>query len=92
MVLLYVIYLLYQRKLVESLREQYPPGTRVEVISLCNEEEHLRPGMKGTVVGVDDQPALLVHWDNGSSLSLLIGQDQFRVIPEQEESPALTIT
>ena len=87
-----VIYLLYQRKLVESMREQYPPGTRVEVISLCNEEEHLKPGMKGTVVGVDDQPALLVHWDNGSSLSLLIGQDQFRVIPEQEESPALTIT
>lgn len=84
--------MLYQRKLVESMREQYPPGTRVEVISLCNEEEHLRPGMKGTVVGVDDQPALLVHWDNGSSLSLLIGQDQFRVIPEQEESPALTIT
>ncbi len=92
MVLLYVIYLLYQRKLVESMREKYPPGTRVEVISLCNEEEHLKPGMKGTVVGVDDQPALLVHWDNGSSLSLLIGQDQFRVIPEQEESPALTIT
>lgn len=87
-----MIYLLYQRKLVESMREQYPPDTRVEVISLCNEEEHLRPGMKGTVVGVDDQPALLVHWDNGSSLSLLIGQDQFRVIPEQEESPALTIT
>ena len=87
-----VIYLLYQRKLVESMKEQYPPGTRVEVISLCNEEEHLRPGMKGTVVGVDDQPALLVHWDNGSSLSLLIGQDQFRVIPEQEESLTLTIT
>ena len=84
-----MIYLLYQKKLVESMREKYPPGTRVEVISLCNEEEHLKPGMKGTVVGVDDQPALLVHWDNGSSLSLLIGQDQFRVIPEQEESPAL---
>lgn len=87
-----MIYLLYQKKLVESMREKYPPGTRVEVISLCNEEEHLKPGMKGTVVGVDDQPALLVHWDNGSSLSLLIGQDQFRVIPEQEESHALTMT
>lgn len=84
--------MLYQRDFVKRMREQYPPGTRVEVISLCNEEEHLKPGMKGTVVGVDDQPALLVHWDNGSSLSLLIGQDQFRVIPEQEESPALTIT
>ena len=83
---------MYQRKLVESMRAQYPPGTRVEVISLCNEEEYLRPGTKGTVVGVDDQPALLVHWDNGSSLSLLIGQDQFRVIPEQEEYHALTMT
>ena len=84
--------MLYQRDYVAHMREKYPPGTRVEVVSLCNEEEHLKPGMKGTVVGVDDQPALLVHWDNGSSLSLLIGQDSFRVIPEQEESHALTMT
>lgn len=86
-----VIYLLYQRKLVESMRAQYPPGTRVEVVSLCNEEEHLKPGTKGTVVGVDDQPALLVHWDNGSSLSLLIGQDSFRVLPDQTEKPSMTM-
>lgn len=84
--------MLYQRDYVAHMREKYPPGTRVEVVSLCNEEEHLKPGTKGTVVGVDDQPALLVHGDNGSSLSLLIGQDQFRVIPEQEESHALTMT
>ena len=84
--------MLYQRDYVAHMREKYPPGTRVEVVSLCNEEEHLKPGTKGTVVGVDDQPALLVHWDNGSSLSLLIGQDSFRVIPEQEESHALTMT
>lgn len=83
--------MLYNRNFVERMREQYPPGTRVEVVSLCNEEEHLKPGMKGTVVAVDDQPALLVNWDNGSSLSLLIGQDQFRVI-QQEESPAMTMT
>lgn len=87
-----VIFELHHRDYVNGVRVQYPPGTRVEVVSLCNEEEHLKPGTKGTVVGVDDQPALFVHWDNGSSLSLLIGQDQFRVIPEQEESPALTIT
>ena len=74
------------------MRKQYPPGTRVEVISFCNEEEHLKPGMKGTVVGVDDQPALLVNWDNGGSLSLLIGQDQFRVVSGQEQSPAMTMT
>ena len=61
--------MLYHKDFVERMRNQYPPGTRVEVISPCNEEEHLKPGMKGTVVGVDDQPALLVNWDNGSSLS-----------------------
>lgn len=87
-----VIFLLYHRNFVERMRKQYPPGTRVEVISLCNEEEHLKPGMKGTVVGVDDQPALLVNWDNGGSLSLLIGQDQFRVVSGQEQSPAMTMT
>lgn len=84
--------MLYQRDFVARMREQYPPGTRVEVVSLCNEEEHLKPGMKGTVVGVDDQPALLVDWDNGSSLSLLIGQDSFRVLPQQEEFPGMTMT
>ena len=85
-----VIYLLYHKDFVEHMRNQYPPGTRVEVISLCNEEEHLKPGMKGTVVGVDDQPSLLVNWDNGSGLSLLIGQDHFRVI-QQEESPGMAM-
>ena len=84
-----VIFLLYHRNFVERMRKQYPPGTRVEVISLCNEEEHLKPGMKGTVVGVDDQPALLVNWDNGGSLSLLIGQDHFRVLPQHEEAPVI---
>ncbi len=82
--------MLYHRELVERMQEKYPPGTRVEVVSLCNEEEHLKPGMKGTVVAVDDQPALLVDWDNGSSLSLLIGQDQFAVI-QQEKSPGMAM-
>ena len=86
-----VIYLLYHKDFVERMRNQYPPGTRVEVISLCNEEEHLKPGMKGTVVAVDDQPALLVDWDNGSSLSLLIGKDHVLVVPQQEESPGMTM-
>ena len=38
-----VIYMLYHRELVERMQEKYPPGTRVEVVSLCNEEEHLKP-------------------------------------------------
>ena len=82
--------MLYHRDFVERMREKYPPGTRVEVVSLCNVEEHLKPGMKGTVVCVDDQPALLVDWDNGSSLSLLIGKDHFTVL-QQEEAPGMAM-
>ena len=82
--------MLYHKDFVERMRNQYPPGTRVEVISLCNEEEHLKPGMKGTVIAVDDQPALLVDWDNGSSLSLLIGKDHFTVL-QQEEAPGMAM-
>ena len=85
-----VIFEMYHRDYVNRIREQYPPGTRVEVVSLCNEEEHLKPGMKGTVVAVDDQPALLVNWDNGSSLSLLIGKDHFTVL-QQEEAPGMAM-
>ena len=80
-----VIFMLYHRDFVERMRKQYPPGTRVEVVSLCNEEEHLKPGMKGTVVAVDDQPALLRNWDNGTSLYLLIGHATFSWVPQPEQ-------
>ena len=29
--------------------------------------------------------------DNGSSLSLLIGKDHFRVVPQQEEAPGMAM-
>lgn len=62
----------------------YPPGTRIELACLCNEEPGMPVGLRGTVVGVDDQPALLINWDNGRTLSLLIGEDQFRTLTPHE--------
>lgn len=53
------------------LMRKYPIGTRVKITELINVEPHLPSGSTGTVVGYDDQPALLMDWDNGSSLSLL---------------------
>ncbi len=49
-------------------------------------------GLRGTVVGHDDQPSLLMEWDNCRSLSLLPGEDGFRALTpaelaeEQEEA------
>ena len=41
------------------------------------------PGTRGTVVDVDGIGQLVMKWDNGRTLSLVPGVDQFRKLPEQ---------
>lgn len=55
----------------DELIHKYPIGTRLRIISLANDEPNLPNNTEGTVRGYDDQPALLMCWNNGSSLSLL---------------------
>ncbi len=74
----------YDKRRIEMIRSLYPAGSRIELISLCNYEEGMPVGLRGTVVGVDDQPALLMNWDNGRTLSVLIDKDIFRKLTPQE--------
>ena len=73
---------------IEMVKKQYPVGTRIQLDSLCNDERGMTSGLCGTVVGVDDQPALLMKWDNGRSLSLMLFDDNFTVIPQEQEPTA----
>ena len=59
-----------RKEILEKLRKQYPPGTRVELIRM---EDIQAPstGTQGTVIGVDDIGSIMVSWDNGSSLSVV---------------------
>ena len=67
------------RETVERIRKQYPAGTRIELIRM--EDEQAPPiGTNGTVVGVDDIGSIMVHWDNGSSLNVVYGEDRCRKI------------
>lgn len=75
----------YNKNLVEQVRQQYPAGTRIRLESLCNDEPGMPTGLCGTVVGVDDQPALLMKWDNGRGLSLLYGKDSFSILEQTPE-------
>lgn len=75
----------FHREKIDMVKKQYPVGTRIRLNSLCNDERDMPPGLCGTVVGVDDQPALLMKWDNGRGLSLLPDQDSFTVIPQDQE-------
>lgn len=76
------------RETVESIRREYPTGTRVELIRM--DDAQAPPiGTKGTVKGVDDTGSLLMRWDNGSSLNVVYGEDLVRKLsrPEDESLP-----
>ena len=64
---------------LQRLREAYPKGSRVELIQM--DDLQAPPiGTLGTVIGVDDIGSIMVHWDNGSSLSVVWGADICRRI------------
>lgn len=63
-----------------NIRRRYPPGTRIELLSMEDPYHPVPSGMKGTVVGVDDAGSIMMKWDNGRSLSLIPGEDSFRKI------------
>lgn len=56
-------------------------GKRVKLISM-NDPYPIPSGTLGTIVRVDDMSNIHVHWDNGSSLSLLPDEDQFEILEE----------
>lgn len=75
------------RKRVEALREKYPAGTRIELISMYGEAD-MEQGLTGSVDFVDDIGQLQMTWDNGRTLALDARKDSFKTIPapEQEQS------
>lgn len=68
---------------VERLRKRYPVGMRIQLI-LMKDLQAPPPNTKGTVKGVDDMGNILVSWDNGSSLSVVPGEDIVRRILTEE--------
>jgi hypothetical protein len=55
-------------------------GKRVELISTSDPYTNLRKGDRGIIDFVDDMGTLHVTWDNGSTLGLVPGEDEFRMI------------
>ena len=61
-------------ELVKILRAAYPKGSRVELVQM--DDVQTPPlGTKGTVQGVDDIGTIMVDWDNGSHLGVVLGTD-----------------
>lgn len=67
------------REQVNKIREEYPKGTRIELLAPLEDKfSKLQAGDKGTVRGVDDAGHILMSWSSGGSLSLLVDVDKFK--------------
>lgn len=67
-------------EVLKRLRVQYPEGTRVELIEMCDSYREMPPGLMGTVQMVDDAGGIHIQWDNGSMLAAIHGIDKIKTI------------
>ncbi len=66
------------RETVAKIREQYPVGTKVELISMNDPYRDMPPDLKGTVKSVDNTGTVFVNWENGSGFGVVYGEDKIR--------------
>ena len=72
------------RQMAEVNKKLYPPGTRIELVSMGNDPRPIEPGTRGTVDLVDDMGTLHCTFDNGRKLGVCLEEDRIRVIRGQE--------
>ena len=91
---------LYYKIMRRWIRDNYGngklalPGDRIRLIKMSNDPDPIEPNTTGTVKKVGTvymfgEDHLDVQWDNGRSLSLLVGTDEFEVI-EPDNSSSFT--
>lgn len=68
------------RNEVQAIRERYPAGTRLELISMDDPYTRLQSGDIMVVDFVDDAGQIHGTWSNGSTLALIPDEDSFRKI------------
>ena len=72
------------RETVAQIRAEYPPGTKVELLEMA--DEYAPPtGTIGEVVAVDDAGDLVMRWQNGSSLKIILEVDRIRKVDRNDK-------
>lgn len=73
-----------QRRIAESTKKLYPPGTRIELLSMSDSYAPVPAGTRETVKLVDSMGTIFPEWDNGRSLGVVPGEDSFRKLTQEE--------
>lgn len=65
------------KEIVDELRMHFPKGCRVELLEM-DDPQAPKVHTCGTCCGVDDIGSILVNWDSGGSLNVILGEDHCR--------------
>jgi len=72
------------RKDIEKIKEKYPVGTRIK-LNFMDDNYSVPSGTCGTVDFVDDEGQIHMIWDNGRTLALIDGVDNFEIIDYEKD-------
>ncbi len=70
----------HTEKEVQEIKEKYVAGTKIELIKMYDLLAPVEAGTKGIIEKVDEQGTLYVKWENGRTLHLIVGIDEFKII------------
>lgn len=75
------LFRVYTHAFILQLRERYPVGTRIELVSLYDPcRANLCYGDQGIITGIDGMANISVNWDKGFACDLVYDDDIFRII------------
>ncbi len=69
---------------LQALRERYPAGTRIRLNHMDDPYAPVPDGTVGEVQYIDDAGNIHMVWENGRTLSLIEGVDDFTIIKKEE--------
>ncbi len=64
---------------VRKIKETYLPGMRIKLLKM-DDTQAPPVGTEGTVRGVDDIGSVMVAWDTGSSLNVVLDEDVIEIV------------
>ena len=70
---------------IQNIKEKYIAGTKIELIEMYDNTNPVPKGTKGIVDFVDDIGTIHMKWETGSSLGLIVGVDEFKVIGDVDK-------
>ena len=79
------------KRVLAALREKYPAGTKI-ILHHMKDPYPVPEGTVGEVAMVDDAGNIHVKWQNGSSLSVIEGVDDFSKAPGASDNRGHTST